>query len=212
MFIFQNGGDLNSDWISSSSWAEKISTYLVIWMKSYFIHFFFDLILAKYGQRMYPIHTEHSFRLDSHEIEIPIETPLKMDGFLFKKLRIGIVFKKSLRYIFIQNNTERSPVNYMHVTSMFTYRPRKFDQNFPLVIRWRIFNCMRNFWLRLWILNFPNHIWYWSWENRYSIIKKQISQIKINILTWKYAFISFHQVCWKKTLWVTVCNLIHNKL
>ena len=60
-------------------------------MKNHFIHLFFDIILAKYGQRMYPIHTEHSFRLDSHEIEIPIETPLKMDGFLFRKLRIGKV-------------------------------------------------------------------------------------------------------------------------
>ena len=78
-------------------------------MKNYFIYFFFHLILAKDGQRMYPIHTEHSFRLDSHEIEIPIEIPLKMDGFLFRKLRIGIVnfyLKNSLRYILYSTSTE----------------------------------------------------------------------------------------------------------
>ena len=48
-----------------------------------------SFVLSKHGERMYPIHLEHSFRLDTHEIEIPLELPIKMDGFMFAKLRIG---------------------------------------------------------------------------------------------------------------------------
>jgi len=54
------------------------------------IFVFFQLgCFAKQTERMYPLHLEHSFRLDSREINIPMEVPITLDGKSFGNLRLG---------------------------------------------------------------------------------------------------------------------------
>lgn len=59
------------------------------WVKIIFL-----LTIGHRGQsknidRMYPIHLEHSFRLDTHEINLPMLEPIMLDGLYYKNLRLG---------------------------------------------------------------------------------------------------------------------------
>jgi hypothetical protein len=67
-------------------------------MNSKILIFFILEILAKNVDRMYPIHMEHSYRLDTSEIHIPVENPMRLDGFYFKTLRIGKGWKCDFQF------------------------------------------------------------------------------------------------------------------
>ena len=173
-------------------------------MKNHFIHLFFDIILAKYGQRMYPIHTEHSFRLDSHEIEIPIETPLKMDGFLFRKLRIGKVnfwLKKVYALFYIQpvQSVDLLVTMIMQVTYKHVMVPdQKIWPKFSFSNKVTNFLLSAYFWPRI-------RIWIFETVLSTGLEKTVISSSKNNFFSkfntnqffsWKLnEIISFHQVC-----------------